>query len=177
MDGKDFYIPYTQEGVEKNFALRLEKSEFLKRYLKDILEGKDIKIDNHLVHVGLSGNIIPLSQSVAPSVTPEARKYDLAKCAGYAAQELKRYGKTINELQSALKAKQFYRGDVNGKFDQGTLDAVIAFQKTIKEAKYGPDGLVGDETISNLFGIKPQPILSPSRPSQQTPRRTDSPSA
>lgn len=142
MDAKHFYIPYTQAGVAQSSALHLEKSEFLNRYLKDILEGKDIKIDKYLVHVGLSGDIAPLSQRAAPTVAPEARKYDLAQCAGYAAQELKRYGKTIKELQSALKAKKFYTGEVNGQFDQATLDAVVAFQKTIKGAKYSPDGLV-----------------------------------
>jgi hypothetical protein len=96
----------------------------------------------------------------AKSTSPERDKtlrYTLAVYKGFAEQELKKHGKTIKDLQEALKTKWNYTGEVNGKFDQATLDAVIAFQKTIPNPKYGGDGLVGsEETIPALFGIAPQ---------------------
>jgi peptidoglycan hydrolase-like protein with peptidoglycan-binding domain len=44
--------------------------------------------------------------------------------------------KTINNLQEKLKEKKFYSGEITGTFDEATLKAVFAFQKTIPNAKY-----------------------------------------
>lgn len=113
----------------------------------------------------------------APSATSpvgrEGVKYGLKELEGYAKEKLALYGKDIGALQSALKAKKFYTGEITGVYDMATLDAVLAFQKTIKNAKYGTDGLVGEETISALFGTPtlpnggstlPEPIWTPGGP-------------
>ncbi len=95
-------------------------------------------------------------RSTSP-VEREWVKYGLKELEWYAKQELAKFGKDISALQIALKAKKFYTGEITGTFDMATLDAVLAFQKTIKDAKYGADGLVGKETISALFWIPGQP--------------------
>jgi hypothetical protein len=88
-------------------------------------------------------------------------KYELKKYAWYALRELTKNGKTINDLQEKLKEKKFYSGEITGKFDEATLEAVFAFQKTMKHPVYGKkwiDGLVGSvETIPALFGIVSKP--------------------
>jgi Putative peptidoglycan binding domain len=82
------------------------------------------------------------------------KKIDLKKFWGYATQELLKTWRDIKNLQEALKQKGHYSGSITGAFDQATYDAVIAFQKTIPNAKYGPDGFVWSvETIPALFGI------------------------
>jgi peptidoglycan hydrolase-like protein with peptidoglycan-binding domain len=50
---------------------------------------------------------------------------------------LTKNGKTINDLQEKLKEKKFYSGEITGKFDEATLEAVFAFQKSVKHPVYG----------------------------------------
>jgi hypothetical protein len=66
-----------------------------------------------------------------------------------AASVLSSHGKTIEDLQAALQKRGFYDGDINGTFDNNTLNALMAFQK-----RYGApvDGVIGARTYPLLFG-------------------------
>lgn len=58
-------------------------------------------------------------------------------------------GKSVEELQAALKNKNFYEGIIDGNFQQRTLKAVLALQKSV----FGPDdadGIVGPMTAQAL---------------------------
>lgn len=71
-----------------------------------------------------------------------------------------RYGASgdgVTNMQTALKAQGYYTGDVDGKFGQGTLTAVQAFQ-TAKGLKV--DGIAGDATLTALYG-KAAPVTDP----------------
>lgn len=80
-------------------------------------------------------------------------KYSLEKYASFATRELKKSWKNIKNLQETLKEKKCYSGEITGKFDNATLEAVRAFQTSVPNIKYGVDGLVGPVTIGELFGI------------------------
>lgn len=44
MDRENFYIPFRIEGRDMTYSEPLKKQEFLDKYLQDILDGKDIRI-------------------------------------------------------------------------------------------------------------------------------------
>ncbi|MBX9809200.1 hypothetical protein K2X92_02330 [Candidatus Gracilibacteria bacterium] len=125
----------------------------------------DIKDQNRVLANDVkSNNADPTQIQKSDSIRTETNnilKYSIKGYEGYAIQELQKSGKTIKDLQEKLKEKKFYTGEINGKFDQSTLDAIFAFQKSIPHPVYGEkgvDGLVGSqETIPALFGIPAKP--------------------
>ena len=60
-------------------------------------------------------------------------------------------GNNVLALQQALRIKKFYKGDINSKFDNQTLQAVLAFQKANKLKETGEADF---DTIQKLFGQK-----------------------
>jgi len=137
LNQESIYIPYTKDGKEASFSFVMKKSEFFDKYIDDILAGKDIFIDTYLVHVKTDGQISPPTEKQSSSVNSERKlKYEFAVYKGFAEQELKKHKKTVKDLQEVLKEKKHYMGEVNGIFNQETLDAVLAFQATIPNAKY-----------------------------------------
>lgn len=56
-------------------------------------------------------------------------------------------GDSVRQVQQKLKAWGYYKGNVDGKFAQGTYDAIVSFQK-----KNGliADGVVGKSTYAAL---------------------------
>ena len=56
-------------------------------------------------------------------------------------------GSEVETLQQALKQLGFYKGKVDGKFGQGTQDAVVAFQNA---HNLTADGIVGQETANAI---------------------------
>ena len=55
--------------------------------------------------------------------------------------------RTIEQVQTKLKALDFYSGDITGKVGEKTTSAIIAFQ-----TRYGlsPDGIIGKATLTKL---------------------------
>ena len=78
----------------------------------------------------------------------------LGASAEYAKLRYGSSGSGVSSMQTALKAQGYYAGDVDGKFGQGTLDAVLAFQaaKGLKA-----DGIAGDATLTKLYGKPADP--------------------
>ena len=157
IDGSSIYLAATLKGSKQLHNVKMSKSEFVTRYLDNLLTGKDIKLGEHIVHIQASGDFLgvysttPTSIQETSAVAPEMI-HSLNVYGEYAKIELAKSGKTIKELQQALQEKKHYTGALTGTFDQATLDAVKAFQMTIKNPKYGVDGLVGsEETIPALF--------------------------
>lgn len=56
-------------------------------------------------------------------------------------------GEAVRQVQTLLKQKGFYRGSVNGVFDQQTRKAVMAFQKS---KNLPVDGIVGPQTMAAM---------------------------
>lgn len=170
MDRENFYIPFRIEGRDMTYSEPLKKQEFLDKYLQDILDGKDIRIQWHLVHISRTGELIPrviATQTVAQTLpwklpkwiqlqAPIELKWSLEAYAGWNKQELGKVGKTLKNLQEELKKLWHYNWDISGIFDIATLSSVISFQKAKKLTRI--DGLVGvEETIPALFNTPPKP--------------------
>lgn len=58
-------------------------------------------------------------------------------------------GNLVKQLQSLLKDKLFYEGDIDGDFGPRTMRAVVAFQKTAF-GNLGADGIVGSVMAEEL---------------------------
>ncbi|MBQ8093964.1 MAG: peptidoglycan-binding protein [Clostridia bacterium] len=56
----------------------------------------------------------------------------------------------IATIQSALKQLKFYTGDITGHFGTRTKEAVVKFQK---KYKLQADGIVGDDTLQQLYSV------------------------
>lgn len=59
MDRDKLFIPFTIDGKSSTFSEPIKKQEFLDKYLQDILDGKDIRIQGNLVHVSRTGELSP----------------------------------------------------------------------------------------------------------------------
>ncbi len=61
-------------------------------------------------------------------------------------------GDDVREIQQQLKAKGFYAGIANGRFNSATKDAVIKFQEKVKQTdpSFEVDGVVGTMTHAQL---------------------------
>ena len=84
-------------------------------------------------------------------------------------------GKNVLALQQALKIKGFYKAPINKKFDDATVAAVKAFQKSVKLTQTGEADFA---TIKKLFGkdaanYKPTPSPTPKK--TPTPKPTATP--
>lgn len=78
-------------------------------------------------------------------------------------------GEAVSQLQATLKLLGFYSGEVNGTYDQLTVDAVARFQSA---AGLAADGVAGPSTWQNLLP-DPTSVTAVSQPapvaSTQTP--------
>ncbi|WP_084554956.1 peptidoglycan-binding domain-containing protein [[Phormidium ambiguum] IAM M-71] len=61
-------------------------------------------------------------------------------------------GKEVSELQAALKLLGYYKGEVDGVYNDNTASAVSQFQQA---AGLNPDGIVDRETWQKLFPQTP----------------------
>ena len=57
-------------------------------------------------------------------------------------------GPEVEELQERLKELGYYQGEIDGRFGDGTREAVMAFQKA---AGLTADGIVGEKTREALW--------------------------
>ena len=57
-------------------------------------------------------------------------------------------GPEVEELQARLKELGYYQGEIDGRFGDGTREAVMAFQKA---AGLTADGIVGEKTREALW--------------------------
>ena len=72
---------------------------------------------------------------------------------------------TIEKAQQALKAKGFYKGDITGKMDPTTRDAVKAFQK---QEGISPTGRLNKDTRVKLNIEDASATKSPSKKSKSS---------
>ena len=59
-------------------------------------------------------------------------------------------GDRVEKLQRALQIKGYYKGSLDGKYGNGTADAVLKYQKAVKLTA---NGTANQATINRLFGI------------------------
>lgn len=91
-------------------------------------------------------NVKPGAINPAP---PSVRRPDL---------ELGRQGGAVAELQAVLQLLGFYRGEVNGLYNEATSLAVVRFQKA---AKLPQTGRVSSKTWNALFPLdQPSPAIA-----------------
>ena len=81
-------------------------------------------------------NQTPTTETKSKPTEAINRRDTLEFKASYAEKQLKIAGETVNSLQKKLKDNNLYTGDINGKFDQATLDAVVKFQESVPNIKY-----------------------------------------
>ncbi len=69
-----------------------------------------------------------------------------------------RRGSAVRDLQRALSYKGFYHGEISGKFDKATKEAVMDFQH---DMNLKSDGLAGNYTLSAAFSVLAPPVEEP----------------
>lgn len=67
-------------------------------------------------------------------------------------------GQAVKDLQSRLYNLGYYKGEIDGKYGDGTRDAVRLFQTN---NGLGTDGIVGAETREILFSAEAKPYVPP----------------
>ena len=80
----------------------------------------------------------------------QTKLYSLQTPKVYATLKPGSKGKSVTDLQNALKKLKFYTGSTHGIYDSKTKQAVINFQK---KYKLKVDGIAGKETQTKLFGL------------------------
>ncbi len=71
IDMDALYIPYTISGKDQSYSAKIWKKDFLKSYLDDILAGKDIRIQDQIVHIQATGELSPRTLG---TINPEVQK-------------------------------------------------------------------------------------------------------
>lgn len=88
---------------------------------------------------------IPTDQDRAKAAEESAKKSLVA--IDHAALEQKVDADKVKKIQQQLTAVKEYKGDVNGKLDQVTINAYEAFQRS---NGLFPDGMLNDKTLKLL---------------------------
>lgn len=103
-----------------------------------------------------------ITPSIAPSVTPGG------------VLKLGAKGDEVRDLQTKLKALDFYKGSVDGDFGEATEAAVKAFQRQYKLTQ---DGIAGRTTLATLATArtKARPTATPTPRPTPTKRPTATP--
>ncbi|MBY0274510.1 peptidoglycan-binding protein [Candidatus Binatia bacterium] len=97
--------------------------------------------------LGLTGSAcsIPTDQDRAKAAEESAKKSLVA--IDHAALEQKVDAEKVKKIQQQLTALREYKGDINGKLDQVTINAYEAFQRS---NGLFPDGMLNDKTLKLL---------------------------
>lgn len=98
-----------------------------------------------LVGLAGAGCSIPTDQDRAKAAEESAKKSLVA--IDHAASEQKVDAEKVKKIQQQLIAINEYKGDVNGKLDQVTINAYEAFQRS---NGLHPDGMLNDKTLRLL---------------------------
>ncbi len=72
-------------------------------------------------------------------------------------------GQAVKDLQSRLYTLGYYTGEIDGRYGQGTREAVYAFQK---RNDLLADGIVGEETRTVLFSAEARPATNEESPNR-----------
>ena len=67
-------------------------------------------------------------------------------------------GQEVKDLQTRLSALGFYPGKIDGVFDEGTEEALVAFQKTNQIVE---NGILDENTRQIMFSVNAKPYSSP----------------
>jgi peptidoglycan hydrolase-like protein with peptidoglycan-binding domain len=107
----------------------------------------------HLILVGLSSAIgmlpaVGIAQVPAGESEPLTRSTLLAQTRSRPVLQIGSSGAAVTEVQGILKLLGYYTGAVDGLYEEGTLDAVIAFQEA---AGLQADGIIGPATWRSLL--------------------------
>lgn len=98
-----------------------------------------------LLGIAASACSIPTDQDRAKAAEESAKKSLVA--IDHAALEQKVDPEKVKKIQQQLTALKEYKGDINGKLDQVTINAYEAFQRS--NGLY-PDGMLNDKTLKLL---------------------------
>ncbi len=95
--------------------------------------------------------------AVAPTDTPKPSTWQTSTedyNAGYPVLKLGSTGSDVSDMQERLRELSYYSGSVDGKFANGTQDAVMAFQNM---NGIPADGVAGRETQDKLYSASAIP--------------------
>ncbi|MBQ4074504.1 MAG: peptidoglycan-binding protein [Clostridia bacterium] len=81
-------------------------------------------------------------------------------------------GDSVRALQTRLKALGYYKGNVDGDYGSGTVEAVKSFQRA---HSLSVDGSAGSSTLNTLFSDKAKTASAANAKVTSTPRRTNTP--
>lgn len=107
--------------------------------------GRFVLASSLLLGLAVSACKIPTDQDRAKAAEESAKKSLVA--IDHAALEQKVDAEKVKKIQQQLITVNEYRGDVNGKLDQVTVNAYEAFQRS--NGLY-PDGMLNDKTLKLL---------------------------
>lgn len=107
--------------------------------------GRFVVASSLLLGLTASACSIPTDQDRAKAAEESAKKSLVA--IDHAALEQKVDAEKVKKIQQQLIAVKEYKGDVNGKLDQVTVNAYEAFQRS--NGLY-PDGMLNDKTLKLL---------------------------
>ena len=96
----------------------------------------------------------PSTSASATSTTPT---YQYGRLQNQTALKKGNSGDDVRDLQTALKQKGYFTGDVTGSFDTKTQDAVMKFQRAMG---LDMDGIAGNYTLSALYSLLNPPDLN-----------------
>lgn len=108
----------------------------------------------HLILVGLSSSAVGMLPSAGMAQEPvrestqPTRSTVLAQTRSRPVLQIGSSGTAVTEVQGILKLLGYYTGAVDGLYEEGTVDAVVAFQSA---AGLQADGIVGPATWRSLL--------------------------
>ena len=80
-------------------------------------------------------------------------------------------GSRVKELQQRLKRLGYYKGSVDGKYGQGTEDAIKDFQKN---NKLNSDGIAGNATLKKLYSNNAKKAVTNTKNNTNTSKNKNS---
>jgi peptidoglycan hydrolase-like protein with peptidoglycan-binding domain len=118
--------------------------------------GRFVLVSSLLLGLAASACKIPTDQDRAKAAEESAKKSLVA--IDHAALEQKADADKVKKIQQQLIAVNEYKGDVNGKLDQVTINAYEAFQRS---NGLFPDGMLSDKTLKLLEEAAAKPATAP----------------
>jgi peptidoglycan hydrolase-like protein with peptidoglycan-binding domain len=98
-----------------------------------------------LLALGVAACHIPTDEDRAKAAEESAKESLIA--IDHGALEQKIDPEKLKKIQQQLAAINEYKGEINGKLDQVTVNAYEAFQRT---SGLTPDGMIDDDTLQKL---------------------------
>ena len=134
--------------TEKARTILKEQQELMKPAAAEnkVLENKMARMEEDAKNLEIASSDLNVQQSMVKQSKDDKYKSAQGSSKAYMLQPGDK-GYLVEKLQTALRDKGFYKGEINGVYDQPVQDAVKAFQT---EQKIEADGIAGVNTMRAL---------------------------